>query len=534
MRVVRPPSRRRTTPVTRSPSRSTSTARASSTGTAPSVNATWRMWASSSVRGTAPPWAGSEPPGQGSSSSWPNPAARRPRLRPRLRTHSPRPSRSSSAIARGVSPSPQGLSRGNTAASARTTSRPARTAQAAAAEPAGPAPTTRTSVEVGEGTALAGTPPVSLVGTAPLQGPAASLRVAGGSGVLLLWPAGAHLLHRRHGLPQLAQPLLGVLADQPDRPGQGLGAGAGDPGVDERVENQPLGLPEPGHDGNGQVGEHFAGVTDGRTPGDRPAVALLRGVVDRHPLLAGLLPEPGDAPGPRGGRIALARLRLGQRADDRDLVAVDDQLDRPGEPAVGQPAGQPSGNLATVDRRRRLSAAAPAAEPAAAAATPSAAELAGERPPAESMCVHDTLPASVLITQLHGKPGRGCQEAAIAALRADTSVTGVEHTKPRQTYAAGRPPTSGRSASSGTPEVSGSPVTTTAPGLVEARAAAASTSRSGPAGPLTATSSGPASSASPTAAAQPAARGARSTSRAREASAASPSSRWRGAPASAP
>src|SRR4051794_28953724 len=521
MRVVRTPSRRRTTPVTRSPSRSTSTARAPSTGTAPSSSATSRIRASSSVRGTAPPWWGNEPPGQGRSSSWPNPAARRPRLRPRLRTHSPRPSRSSSAIARGVSPSPQGLSRGNTAASARTTSRPARTAQAAAAEPAGPAPTTRTSVEVGEGTALAGTPPSVPGGRAGRR--SAHLR-----------PAGAHLLHRRHGLPQLAQPLLGVLADQPDRPGQGLGAGAGDPGVDERVENQPLGLPEPRHDGDGQVGEHFAGVTDGRTPGDRPAVALLRGVVDRHPLLAGLLPEPGDAPGPRGGRIALARLRLGQRADDRDLVAVDDQLDRPGEPAVGQPAGQPSGNLATVDRRRRLSAAAPAAEPAAAAATPSAAELAGERPPAESMCVHDTLPASVLITQLHGKPGRGCQEAAIAALRADTSVTGVEHTKPRQTYAAGRPPTSGRSASSGTPEVSGSPVTTTAPGLVEARAAAASTSRSGPAGPLTATSSGPASSASPTAAAQPAARGARSTSRAREASAASPSSRWRGAPASAP
>src|SRR5690349_223541 len=67
------------------------------------------------------------------------------------------PSASSSAIARGVSPSPQVLSRGKTAASARTTSCPARAAQAAAADPAGPAPTTRTSVSAG--TALTGTPP---------------------------------------------------------------------------------------------------------------------------------------------------------------------------------------------------------------------------------------------------------------------------------------------------------------------------------------------------------------------------------------
>ena len=44
-----------TTPVTRSPSRSTSTARAPSNGTAPSFSATSRIRASSSSRGTAPP-----------------------------------------------------------------------------------------------------------------------------------------------------------------------------------------------------------------------------------------------------------------------------------------------------------------------------------------------------------------------------------------------------------------------------------------------------------------------------------------------
>src|SRR4051812_26975311 len=58
-------------------------------------------------------------------------------------------------MARGVSPSPQVLSRGKTAASARTTSCPARAAHAAAADPAGPAPRTRTSVSAG--TALTGT-----------------------------------------------------------------------------------------------------------------------------------------------------------------------------------------------------------------------------------------------------------------------------------------------------------------------------------------------------------------------------------------
>src|SRR5689334_17157926 len=49
-------------------------------------------------------------------------------------------------MARGVSPSPQVLSRGKTAASTSMVSSPARADQAAAADPAGPAPTTRTSV----------------------------------------------------------------------------------------------------------------------------------------------------------------------------------------------------------------------------------------------------------------------------------------------------------------------------------------------------------------------------------------------------
>ena len=137
------------TAVTRPPSTRASTALAPSRPVAPASIASVRMRSSSSVRGTAEPWSGREPPGQGSSRVWPKPCARRPRLTVWSRTQSPRPSRSSSAIARGVSPSPQVLSRGKTAASASTTSRPARAAHAAAEAPEGPAPTTRTSVRWG-------------------------------------------------------------------------------------------------------------------------------------------------------------------------------------------------------------------------------------------------------------------------------------------------------------------------------------------------------------------------------------------------
>ena len=101
------------------------------------------------VRGAADPQSGSEPPGQRISRVWPKPCSRRPWLIARPRTHSASPSRSNSPMARGVSPSPQVLSRGKTAASARVTSNPDRAAQAAAAEPAGPAPTTSTSVRAG-------------------------------------------------------------------------------------------------------------------------------------------------------------------------------------------------------------------------------------------------------------------------------------------------------------------------------------------------------------------------------------------------
>ena len=134
---------RTSTSVTRSPRDSADTARPVMVR-APACTAASRMPASNVSRGIAPPKLGNEPPGQGRYNSRPNPAARRPQFRVGP-TQSSMPRWSSSAIARGVRPSPQGLSRGNVAASARRTSIPARARPIAAADPAGPAPTTRTS-----------------------------------------------------------------------------------------------------------------------------------------------------------------------------------------------------------------------------------------------------------------------------------------------------------------------------------------------------------------------------------------------------
>ena len=116
--------RANSTAATRSPSMRTPTARAPSIASAPALIAVVRRWSSSSVRATAEPQAGRVPPGQGSSSVWPNPWARSPWLTAWARSQSSSPSFCSSPIARGVSPSPHVLSRGNTAASASSTSYP--------------------------------------------------------------------------------------------------------------------------------------------------------------------------------------------------------------------------------------------------------------------------------------------------------------------------------------------------------------------------------------------------------------------------
>ena len=106
------------------------------------------MRASRSIRGAAEPQFGSDPPGHGSMSVCPNPWARSPRLTVRARNQSSRPRRSTHRSLAGEAVA-AGLVAGKVAASARTTSRPARADHAAAADPAGPAPTTSTSVRSG-------------------------------------------------------------------------------------------------------------------------------------------------------------------------------------------------------------------------------------------------------------------------------------------------------------------------------------------------------------------------------------------------
>jgi hypothetical protein len=197
--------------------------------------------------------------------------------------------------------------------------------------------------------------------------------------------APANLLHRLHRRPQLGEPLVGVLTDQADRPDQRLRPGAGHPGVDERVENQALALAQAGHHRHRGVGEDLAVVAAGGTPGDRPAVPLLRGVRDGHPLLPGLLAEARDPPRAGGSRVALTRLGLGERADDGDLVAVDGEVHRAGEPAVGQPSGEPAGDLGALDRWSGVHAA---------TATTTAGETRAEGGVGETMSVHGDLLAS--------------------------------------------------------------------------------------------------------------------------------------------
>ena len=156
-----------------------------------------------------------------------------------------------------------------------------------------------------------------------------------------------------HRVAQLAEPLVGVLADQADRPGERVGARPGDPGVDEGVEHLPLGLAQPGHDRCGDVGEERGGAAEVGAPRDLALVAGLGLEGDLDPLLTGLGPEATDPSLGLGGReVPLG----GQRADDHDLLAVHAHLDAV-EPAVGQPPGEPvlGTRLATVSLGRSMS-----------------------------------------------------------------------------------------------------------------------------------------------------------------------------------
>ncbi len=70
---------------------------------------------------------------------------------------------------------------------------------------------------------------------------------------------------------------------------------------------------------------------------------MLRGGSERHAFLAGQLPEISDA----GGHLVLGRAvgRRGQRAHDEDLVVVDLDIGRTGEPGTRKVLGKPGPDL---------------------------------------------------------------------------------------------------------------------------------------------------------------------------------------------
>src|SRR5215470_16135680 len=114
-------------------------------------------------------------------------------------------------------------------------------------------------------------------------------------------PIRAHLLHVAQRLPQVGQPRVLVLADQPHAPGKRVAAAAGHPGVHERVEDAPLRLAEPGHHRDGECGEHHLVVVTDDAPGHLAAERVLRLPGDLYPRVAGLLTEPAAAAD--GGRL---------------------------------------------------------------------------------------------------------------------------------------------------------------------------------------------------------------------------------------
>ena len=73
---------------------------------------------------------------------------------------------------------------------------------------------------------------------------------------------------------------------------------------------------------------------------------LLGALGHGHPLLAGVLAESVDA-GLLGdsGRRVVADVGAGERAGDEDLVTVELDRHRTGEPVVGEAAGEPGGEL---------------------------------------------------------------------------------------------------------------------------------------------------------------------------------------------
>lgn len=158
------------------------------------------------------------------------------------------------------------------------------------------------------------------------------------SGCRPLLPHSAHLCHR--GI-QIRQPLTLVLGDESDAPCHRVRARAGHARLDQRVQDEPLRLGQPGHHRYGQPGEDLRRLPAGGPPGDLAPGARLELPGHGDAGVPGLLAEPADASG-----TALSRVGVGNWdvADDRDLLAVPDNRERL-EPVVGQAAFEPTVDL---------------------------------------------------------------------------------------------------------------------------------------------------------------------------------------------
>src|SRR5690242_9711335 len=166
---------------------------------------------------------------------------------------------------------------------------------------------------------------------------------AGGS-----WPLVADFLDVAQGVTQPGQPGVGVLSGQPHAPGQRVAAAAGHARLDQRVEHPAFGLAQPGHDRDGQRGEHLGHARAGDAPGHLAPELVLGLPGDLDPAAPGLLAEPADPALGGGGPLGVRRpFRLGggQFPYDRDLLAVRLDLRRGREPVARQPAAEPAAYL---------------------------------------------------------------------------------------------------------------------------------------------------------------------------------------------
>ena len=289
--------------------------------------------------------------------------------------------RTSSATARGVRPSPQTLSRGNSDFSRSSTSRPAEAQWNAAADPAGPAPTTMTSASscVASTTSDPTCDVVHVLLSASVT--SATWAVCEGTPYLAAAGAGRGVITRYDRATDPPgeggrRPLFTRAAQPDSRPRGSASAesvlGAARPAAGDE-EQEPDERPQPND--------------DARAPARRPR-RCAPGRADARPARRVRAAAGVGAGGRRGARASSARSR---RADAR--LHEDDRVEH------GRHASS-AGRLSTTRRRSRRAgcrarsrardrARASVAPPAAGAAVDGQREVARERPRAHAEVVGD-------------------------------------------------------------------------------------------------------------------------------------------------